>query len=485
MSTMKKIHELLDDINIENEELKIVESNISKEEKNKILEMTLNKAGIKRKSIGRKFILPLAAAMTLVLSFAIVFAQGGLSNIYYKLFGDNIKYVTEMGTVIDESYSSNGITLNVASMLGDENAFYIIFELIKENRESFKDSDYIEFDRLHLDFKDSGGYTWYQIEDDDKNDNKATFILAGNTKKKVSGNKLTLRAADFIEYSIKEPANKFEPYSFLMKNQDFVKQSLVENLQKSTINIQNSDEYYPEDKEKVEEMYRLTPNYVLPWKYANIPMDDDIDDIFIDNIGFAENKLCISIASSDSENHNLGDIYFVNNNNSEDTVYDEFMFSEEKNNIEYYYYIYNIKDMEELKNYTLNYNIVSKLKTTTGEWNVTFKADYKNTTETKKINKEVTIDGKRYTVKNIKISPIALNVELRNNLTDKYDDPVHYDFYEKVSVLMKDGTIIEPSSSGSSSNPFNTSINLMFKQPINTAEIDKIIIGDIEISYDK
>ena len=215
-------------------------------------------------------------------------------------------------------------------MLGDENAFYIIFELIKENGESFKDSDYIEFDRLHLDFKDSGGYTWYQIEDDDKNDNKATFILAGNTKKKVSGNKLTLRAADFIEYSIKEPANKFEPYSFLMNNNDFIEQALVENLEKSTTDIQNSNDYSLKEMEKIEEMYRLTPNYVLPWKYANIPMDDGIDDIFIDNIGFVQNKLCIRIASSDLENHSLGDIYFVNNNNSEDIVYDEFMFSEEK-----------------------------------------------------------------------------------------------------------------------------------------------------------
>lgn len=482
---MKKIHELLDDINIENEDLEIVESNISKEEKNRILEMTLNKAGIKRKSIGRKYILPLAAAMTLILSFAVVFAQGGLYNIYYKLFGENTKYVTDMGTVIDESCSSNGITFNVASMLGDENAFYIIFELVNENGESFKDSDYIEFDRLHLDFKSSGGYTWYQIEDDDKNDNKATFILAGNTKKKVSGDKLTLRAADFIEYSIEEPANKFDSYNFLMDNQDYIEQNLVKNLQKSAINIKNTDEYSPEEREKIEETYQLTPNNVLPWKYANIPMDDGIDEIFIDNIGFAENKLCIRIASSDLENHSLGDIYFVNNDNPEDILYNEFMFSEDKDNIEYDYYIFNIKSMEELKNYNLNYNIVSKLKATIGEWNVNFKADYKNTTETKIINKEIKIDGKRYTVKNIKISPIALNVELRNNLSDKYNDPVHYDFYRKVSVVMKDGTKIEPSSSGSSTNPFNTTVNLMFEKPINTAEIGKIIIGDIEISCDK
>jgi hypothetical protein len=78
-----------------------------------------------------------------------------------------------------------------------------------------------------LDFKSSGGYTWYQIEDDDKSDNKATFILSGNTKKKVAGDKLTLRAIDFTEYSIEEPVNKFDPYSFLINNQDYLRQEFV------------------------------------------------------------------------------------------------------------------------------------------------------------------------------------------------------------------------------------------------------------------
>ena len=147
MTKLTKIHEIIDNIDIENEDLKIAKSKVSKEEKNRIFEMALNKANIrKEKTFSRKYILSIAAAMTLILSFAVVFAQGGLSNIYYKLFGENIKYVTEMGTIIDESYSSNGITFNVSNMLGDENSFYIIFEIIKENGESFKDSDYIEFD---------------------------------------------------------------------------------------------------------------------------------------------------------------------------------------------------------------------------------------------------------------------------------------------------------------------------------------------------
>ena len=484
MTKLTKIHEIIDNIDIENEDLKIAKSKVSKEEKNRILEMALNKANIRKEKIfNRKYILSLAAAMTLILSFAVVFAQGGLSNIYYKLFGENIKYVTEMGTIIDESYSSNGITFNVSNMLGDENSFYIIFEIIKENGESFKDSDYIEFDRFSLDFKSSGGYTWYQIEDDDKNDNIPTFILSGNTKNKISGNKLTISATDITEYSIKEPAVKFDPYNFLIDNQDFIEQNLEKNLQKSTPDIKNHDNYSKEEIDKIEEIYRLTPNYVLPWKYLNIPADEGLNEIYIDNIGFAENKLCIRIALSDKEMHSLGEIYFANKNSPEDILYNEFMLSEEKNGIKYYYYIFNIENMEELKNYNFIYDIVSKLSTTRGEWNVTFKADYKNTTKTIKVNKETKINDKRYTVKNIKISPIALNVELKNNFSDNYENPVH-NFSEAISVIMKDGTKIEPTSSGSGTNPLTSYIYLMFEQPINTGQIHKIVIGDIEIEFE-
>ena len=269
----------------------------------------------------------------------------------------------------------------------------------------------------------------------------------------------------------------------LSNNPDYLQQGFVKNLEKSTMDTGNADEYSQEELKKIEEMYRLTPNFVLPWKYSNIPMADGINEIFIDNIGFVENKLCIRITESNSQDNSIGEIYFVNADNTEDILSNEFMFTEEKNDVKYYYYIFDIKDMEELENYKLYYDIVRKMNTTSGEWKVTFKADYKNMTETRRIDKEVTIDGKRYLVKNIKISPIALNVELKNNLSDNFDEPIH-NLYRKVSVVMKDGSIIEPSSSGASTNAFGASINLTLEKPINTAEIGKIIIGDMEIIND-
>ncbi len=246
---MRKIDELLDDYDIKNEKLNINEIEMSKEEVNRIKEITMLKTGLSYKhGTKKRYIIPLAAAMTIILSFAVVFAQGGLSNIYNKIFGENIKYVNDMGTFIDESYSYNGITLNVASMVGDENSFYIVFELIKENGESFGKSDYIYIEHLRLDMKGSGGYSWNEIKDDNPKDNKATFILVGNTEKKTAGDKLTLLLSDITEYSINKQKTSFEPYNFLTANQEYVKQYLIKNDEKSPMNA--VEENISEDERK-------------------------------------------------------------------------------------------------------------------------------------------------------------------------------------------------------------------------------------------
>lgn len=477
---MKKVDELLDDYDFQNENMniKINEEFISKDEMNRIKNLTMIKANLQnKKSTKKRFIFPMAAAMTLILSFAVVFAQGGLSNIYYKLFGENIKYVNEMGTVIDKSYSANGITFNVANMLGDENSFYIVFELVKENGVSFKESE-IEFETLRLDFKRSGGYTWYQVEDDDANDNKATFILEGNTESKTAGEKLNLLIKDITEYEINEPESKFNPYDFLSSNNDYLNQSLMENIYKTTEPI--PDNITEEEKEKIEYLNNVDPSEILPLKHSNIKIIEENDNIYIDNVGFAEEKLCMRISHEDYGNNNIGDIYLQSKNDVEEKKYSDYSFSEEYEGVKYDYYIFDIKNMEELKNYDFKYNTVNKINTTKGEWSVSFKADYKNTTKTINVNKQVEIEGKKYTVKNIKLSPLSLNVKLKNNILDNMENRSH-NLNDAVTVIMEDGSIVELSSWGASTNPLTSSINLMFKQPVDMTKIDVVKIADLDV----
>ncbi|MDF2677219.1 MAG: exported protein of unknown function [Bacillota bacterium] len=478
---MKKINDLLNDYDIIDENLNIKEDSMSEIEKLRIKNLTLEKLGLtNKKSTKKRLILPLAAAMTLVLSFAVVFAQGGISNVYYKLFGENIKYVNEIGTEINKEYSNNGITLNVANMLGDENSFYIIFELINESGESFENINYIEFEDLNLDFNSSGGYTYYKIEDDNEKDNKATFVLIGNTAKKAVNKKMTLKINNFAEYSIIE-LDKFEPFNFLSENEEFIKQSLTKNTKKSLTPI--TSDMLEEEKQKIEYMNSLIPNEILPFKQENIILDDN-NHISVDNIGFAEGRLCIRFAVNTlNTDEYISELYFVNKNNPDDILYGDILFTDSDWNNIYDYYSFNIKNMEELKNYDFKYSIMKETKNTEGNWDVSFKADYKNSSKKINVNKEVELEGKRYKIENVKLSPISLNVELKNNLIDNIDNPQHNNILDEVSVVLKDGSNIKSISSGSSSNAFSASINMIFEKPVDVLTIDYIKIGDIKVYF--
>jgi len=480
---VKNIYELFDNADLSNENLDISETEMTDIEKKRILEMTLKKSGLRKRGIGRKYILPLTAAITIILSFAAVFAQGGLSAIYHRIFGDSIKYVADMGTIIDENYTSNGIKMNIASMVGDENSFYIVAELIKENGETFEDSDYVKFEDLRLNFKSSGGYTWYQIEDEDPSDNKATFIIAGSTRHKIAGDRLTIYARDITEYSIKKPLESFDAYEFLINNPNYISQELTEKVPAVHFG-ENDYDTTPEEKEKNSIVEKnLNPNYVLPRKYMKIPVERNLRDIYIENIGFADNKLCIRMAFTDLEKYSLGTVSFVNKDDSDDIKYGNFFNVEESGETEFHYYIFDIRDMAELENYYFKYEIMSKLGTTEGEWNINFRADYKNASRTIVTNKDAEINGRNYTVKNIKFSPISINVEMSNKLL-KPEEKTYHDFSNSVTVILKDGSEAEVNQSGSSTNALSSSLNVMFKQPIDIRQIDRIRVGSLEVPVD-
>lgn len=483
---MKKTDELFDDFSLQDEHINIHEENITEIELERIKRLTLSKMDIK-KSTKKKFILPLAACFVLVLSFAAVFAQGGLSTIYYKLFGENIKYVNDMGTVIDKSSTSNGVTFNVANMVGDENSFYIIVELIKENGENFAEKGNVEFENLSLDFGGSGGYSWYMTEDEDPGDNKATFLLVGNTERKSAGKKFTLKANNFTEYTIENSTADFDAYGFLNRNADFQNQVLVENMNKESMLIPFDTQAPEEEKEKIEFTNNIIPSEILPFKNTDFFTEDNVQEnkgIIVDNIGFAEGKLCIRFLREEYGNLSLGDFYFQNQNDSDDRIYNAYSISEEYEGRQYDYFIFDMKNMEDLENYDFVFNTVNKKDTVTGSWEVTFKADYKNATRTYNVNKKIEIKGKRYLIDELKISPISLTVKLNNDIIDNIKNRGH-NFNEAVSVVMNDGTTVELSSWGTSTRALTSTLTMIFQKPVDVNSIKSVVISGVEVTINK
>ncbi|MDD2493732.1 MAG: hypothetical protein PHE29_00915, partial [Tissierellia bacterium] len=92
--------------------------------------------------------------------------------------------------------------------------------------------------------------------------------------------------------------------------------------------------------------------------------------------------------------------------------------------------------------------------------------------------------NKRYLVKELKLSPISLNIELINNLEDKIKNPVS-NFYNEVTITMKDGKNIDLISSGANTNPLKSTINMIFEKPIDVKQIYTINIGNLTIKINQ
>ncbi|MGB4437632.1 MAG: hypothetical protein WBJ13_00080, partial [Sedimentibacter sp.] len=274
----------------------------------------------------------------------------------------------------------------------------------------------------------------------------------------------------------------FNIYEFLTENEGYINQNIINNYNK--VPVVNDDNLNDEEVAKEEYKYNVAPDNILPMKYLNVLIGDKNNNIKIDNVGFVDEKLCIRFASMNKDDQDIGDMYLSSRNDKSDEKYSEYMFSEEKEGIKYEYYMFDIKNMDELKKYNLKYSIVKNINSTVGECKVSFKADYKNTSNKFRVNKEIEVGGKRYTVESIKLSPISLNIQLRNNILDNIENPVH-NLTDIVTVIMKDGSIAEVGSSGTNTNALNATMNFIFKQPIDLTLVDKVVIENVEININK
>lgn len=533
MKEKKRIEEIIDDINVDNENISI-ESNISKLELEKIKVLTLKKIEakqheekniaikqlinnleeIKSKKISlevrnykkdnqeyiskpykknkwiKRKIISIAASITIILSFVGVLAQNSLSNIYYEMFGENIKYVEDMYTQINKSYSNNGIKLNVLNIIGDENSFYIIFEIEKEDGKSFNDKDYLMFERFHLDLgvQSSNGFVLEPIEGDK---GKITYAIKGNASKKIFNKQMSISLKNIEVYNENYVDTNFDMYDFLINNSEYLKQNPEGNNYKKKLlqelknlkdtNLNNDPNLEEEIVGKTEYEYEIEPKNILSKNKQNIMTFENNftvnqNNISINNIGFVDGKFSI-ILHLDSENTEINDIKLVNKFDIDDYKLYEWSRIEE----EYIYYTFDVKNMDDIKDYKLNYTISETKEKISGEWSVNFKASHKNLTKKINVNKKIYIDEKEYNIKDIKISPISLNIKINENIIEKIKNPSNYISSEDILVEMKDGTFIESISGGTSNSDGKITLNLIFEKPIDIKNVKSVKIGDIDI----
>lgn len=189
--------------------------------------------------------------------------------------------------------------------------------------------------------------------------------------------------------------------------------------------------------------------------------------------------LNIRVYLEDEESYDIGKMVFKHKETDEELY--SYIVSSEENGKQYKTYIFDIENMEELKNYTFTCSAVETKDKLIGNWNLKFKPNYKPTIKEVNVNKSIELDGEKYSIKDVKISPISIVIDIRRNLFDKINKPVNHDI-KNIMVILDDGSTVKLNGANVSSNLTEICIIKQFESPVDIEAIREIIIEGYSIN---
>ncbi len=476
---MKKIDELFDDYEV-NDDLDIKPSVLDDIELKRIKNLTFEKAGIKiaKKSTNKRIILPLIAVMSiLILSMAVVSANTNIESIFGDLFSGGYEYIENCSDIVDVYDIDNDLKLSIDGIIGDENTCYIKFTMERLDGKTF-DCSYAFFDNVGFDFRGSGGFSYTMLEDEDKTDNKISFLLDLSITSGFRNKKIEFNIRDLWLYLIDEN-NVFNPHGYLQENEKLINQ---DNIVETNVNLKkeelNNDSLSAAEKGKITtEIYSI--EQALGRGDLGLGLIKDSDKLAVDNIGFVNNMLNIRVYLEDEESYDIGKMVFKHKETDEELY--SYIVSSEENGKQYKTYIFDIENMEELKNYTFTCSAVETKDKLIGNWNLKFKPNYKPTIKEVNVNKSIELDGEKYSIKDVKISPISIVIDIRRNLFDKINKPVNHDI-KNIMVILDDESTVKLNGANVSSNLTEICIIKQFESPVDIEAIREIIIEGYSIN---
>ena len=224
---MSKIHNLfnknLDDSLLDKED------NLSQDEKDRVLKMTVNKINKENskpkrvKHSKKKLLVGILVASLLTIGTVAVASEyfdSSLDNRFLNFLSidKNDTYLDGASEDLNISVVNNGVTVNVTQTLGDKHSLYILMDvIIPDNIELPKDSPYY-FYGSHVQLSKNTGYGWYleKLETEDSNPNKHSYLLAFNASENLSGSTITLDLKDFGYYDENDNFNYLAKGNWLL-----------------------------------------------------------------------------------------------------------------------------------------------------------------------------------------------------------------------------------------------------------------------------
>jgi len=122
-----------------------------------------------------------------------------LSN-HFGIEDQNSADLTRGGMNVGVSAENNGVTIEAVQTIGDGNNMYILLDVTAQEGKAIYPASGFDMIYLRVDGATSMGYSCDMLDDDNENDNKATFLFAMEANKKINNKAINIKFDNLRHY---------------------------------------------------------------------------------------------------------------------------------------------------------------------------------------------------------------------------------------------------------------------------------------------
>ncbi|MGL5347264.1 MAG: DUF4179 domain-containing protein [Peptostreptococcaceae bacterium] len=179
------------------------------DEKQRILKITMDKIPTNKTKVfsKKKLLIGVLVATMMVgtVAMASEYFELNLDNklLSYLKIDKHNEQLNGAGAYINKSVTDNNLKLNIKQTLGDKHSVYILVDV--EVPEDIIIPEYASFNQstIMLKKQSSAGWAISDLEDENINDNKKSYLISYSTEGELNKNEITLDFKDFGYYSDK------------------------------------------------------------------------------------------------------------------------------------------------------------------------------------------------------------------------------------------------------------------------------------------
>lgn len=444
-----------------------------------------------------------------------------------KPIADASTFLNTAGAIIESTDTETGLRLAARGIVGDDRVLYVALDVQTTDGQAFTqeqedDLNSVHFQKVKLQFDNDvlGQYTNCIRIDNGTEAGKATFLIHDIINSKsiedISGHQLTITLTNLLhttneledigmEGNLYDVFTKFdkpadEDYQFYSVRSDSnhtdEENKIIEEYYLARRSGKLTGDEFLKRREELIQAGLLEPLYTLPETSTKITFCTKYPKLEITNMGIKDNIFTFNINMNgelDYQYLNTKHLVLVNRKTGAcvGTTMDIDGWEGDENGqlLSAHFVVFHaISSAEQLKDYYLAIggagaeDIIHE-----GEWKLSFKLNYEDTSRSYNIDKKTSISGFTGTISNIEISPLSMKVTYQ---TDKPMNTENIALFEdnwikkenNIYLILKDGSEINILCSDEEIQDNVCTFNAMFPYVIDLDQIDKIVIDKTQIS---